>query len=471
MMPPRLLVAMTLPVVCLSAVSRAADDDVQFTQHVAPVLLQKCASCHGPEKSKGKYRLDSFERLMTPGDGGVAPVTAGKPAESELIRRITSRDPEKRMPQKDDPLPPEQVALIERWVQLGAKFDGPDRSAPLATLVPAAQQPHPAAPQVYPRPVPVLALAFSPDGREIAAGGYREVTVWDPADGKVLRRIGNVPRQAQGLAWSPDGATLAYAGGTPGSVGEVRLLPNAPTSQPSRLLDRIADVMLCVAFSPDGTKLAAGGADGAVRVYEVATGKRLLLIEQHADWVTAVAFSPDGTRLASSSRDKSARVFDARTGEMTAAYLGHEATVYAVAWSGDGRHVYSGGRDREVHAWEPAGDAKKAGETGGFGGDVLRLVPAGETLFACSADGKVRQVKRSDGKPGLQIARTFEGPAEWAYALALDPRSNRLAVGAFDGTVRIFSADNAKVLSTFVAAPGYSVRMPSAITPSSSSGG
>jgi WD40 repeat protein len=336
------------------------------------------------------------------------------------------------------------------------------------------QQHHPAAPPAYPRPVPVLAIAFSPDGREIAAGGYHEVTVWDPGDGKLLRRIGDVPRQAHGLAWSPDSATLAYAGGTPGSVGEVRLLTGAassPASQSSRLLDRIGDVMLCVAFSPDGTRLAAGGADGAVRVYDVASGKRLLLIEQHADWVTALAFSPDGSRVASASRDKSARVFDAKTGEMTAAYLGHEAPVFAVAWSGDGRHVYSGGRDRELHAWEPAGEAKKAGEIGGFGGDVLRLLSAGDALFACSADGKVRQLKRTGGKPGLQITQTYDGSADWAYALALDLKSNRLAVGAFDGTVRVLSVDDSKVLSTFVAAPGYSVRTPSASTPSSSSGG
>jgi WD40 repeat protein len=491
--------------------ARAAEAP-RFTADVAPLLVQKCQGCHGPEKAKGHYRLDTFERLTKQGDGGAAPVAPGEPAHSELFLRITSHDPEKRMPQKDDPLSPAQVALVEAWIRGGAKFDGPDRAAPLSTIVPSAQQPHPAAPQIYPRPVPVVALAFQPDGKALAAGGYNEVTLWDPADGRLLRRIGNIPRQTHGLAFSPDGSLLAVAGGTPGSAGEVRLIElakSSPASAPptpatpatpastastsastasadssasaatsSRVLDRIGDVMLCVAFSPDGARLTAGGADGAVRVYDVATGKRLLSLEQHADWVTGVAFSPDGTRLASASRDKSVRVIDAKTGEAASAYLGHEAPVFAVAWAPDGRLVYSGGKDRKVHAWEPAAEGKKIADAAGFGGDVLRLVAvAGDSLFACSADGKVRQFRtranKAGEKPDLELVRTFDGSADWAYALAFDAKNARLAAGGFDGTVRVFSADDGKSVSTFVAAPGYSAgaRTPSTSKPSDSSGG
>src|SRR5205807_207596 len=150
-------------------------------------------TCHGPEKSKGKYRLDSFERLMNPGKSKDAPVVAGKPESSALFRLITAHDEDERMPQKADPLRAADVELIRRWIEEGAKFDGTDRSASLASLVP--QPPEPAAPQVYPEPVPITALAFSPDGKVLAASGYHEMTLWGPTDGKLLGRIPGLPER------------------------------------------------------------------------------------------------------------------------------------------------------------------------------------------------------------------------------------------------------------------------------------
>jgi WD40 repeat protein len=435
-----------------------ADDGGAFSTRVAPVLVQKCQGCHGAEKAKGGYRVDTFEQLSKAGDGGTAPITPGHPEDSELFRRITAKDPKRRMPQKDEALPAEQIAAIERWLRAGAKFDGPDRTAPLSVLVASARR-HPAAPAAYPRPVPVLALAFRPDGKELAVGGYHEITFWDPADGRLLRRVGDVARQTHGLAWSPDGTLLAAATGTPGAVGEVRLVSvenpaktATPTTAPPQTLDRTGDVVLSVAFSPDGRRLAAGGADGAVRVYDVATGKRLLLIEQHADWVTAVAFSPDGRSIASASRDKSARVFDAATGEMHSAYFGNDNALYAVAWDPGGKRLFTGGHDHEVHAWEPAAEGKKLGEIGGFGGDVLRLAVSGDSLFSCCADGKLRRHATGGNR---QLLRTYDGGADWLYALAVHAPSGRVAAGAFDGTVRVYQADDGNLLSTFIAAPGY----------------
>lgn len=414
--------------------------------------MQKCQACHGPEKAKGGYRLDTFERLTKPGDGGEKPVVPGKPAESELYRLITSHDADERMPQKDDPLPAAQVAAIKRWIEQGATFDGPEPGAPLSSLVAEAAYPDP--PEAYSRPVPVLALAFSPDGTELAASGYYEITVWDPADGRLVRRIKNLPQHVQAIAYSPDGSLIAVAGGTPGKAGEVRLI-RADGSQPPRVLDRINDLMLTVSFSPDGTKLAAGGADGAVRVYDAASAKRELLMEQHADWVTAVAFSPEGKFIASASRDKSARVFDARTGELHSAYVEkHEEPIYALAWSPDGQRLYTGGRDKVVHVWEPKDvDAKKLGQIAGFGGDVLRLDASSGYLFASSADGKVRQYAK-DGGATPALVRTFEDHHDWVYAIAVDSKTGRVATGGYDGEVHIRTADEGKPVAAFTAAPG-----------------
>src|SRR5205814_4250474 len=106
-----------------------------------------------------------------------------------------------------------QIATIEKWIKEGAKFDGEDRKTLLITIVPAAA--HPNAPAAYPRPVPIMALAFSPDGEQLAVGGYHEITLWQPVSGKLIGRIGNIAQRTQRLTYSPDGATLAVASGDP----------------------------------------------------------------------------------------------------------------------------------------------------------------------------------------------------------------------------------------------------------------
>ena len=423
----------------------AAGGPVVFTRDVAPVLVQKCLGCHHAARSKGGYRVDTFEHLLRPGDSESPPVSPGRPEASTLYRLVSTADEHERMPQKDDPLPPGQVALIGRWIREGGAFDGADRAAPLRALL---QVSHPPAPPTYPHPVPAVALSFRPDGAALAVGGYHEVNLWAAGSGKLLRRVGNVAQQTHALAYSPDGAALAVAGGTPGSLGEIRLVPTKDPSA-ARVLDRIGDVMLSLSFSPDGKTLAAGGADGAVRLYDVAGGERTLLIEPHADWVTAVAFSPDGKRFASASRDKSARVFDAATGDLLSAYPNHEEPLFALAWSPDGRHVYTAGREREIHAWEPAVEAKKVRGMKGFGGDVLRLAALGDHLYSTSADGKLRQHKRDTG----ELVKTIDVTPDHLTGLAADRGVKLIAVGTFDGSVRLFDAGTLEPRAAFVATP------------------
>src|SRR6185437_4822954 len=146
-----------------------------FSKDIAPILAKKCVACHGPEKSKGHFRLDTFDFLMKGGESKSASVVPGQPEQSELFRRLTAKDEDDRMPQKEGPLPSEQISLIESWIMEGAKFDGADAKAPLVTLIP--KEPHPDPPEAYRRPVPVMALAFSRSGNELAVGGYHEITI------------------------------------------------------------------------------------------------------------------------------------------------------------------------------------------------------------------------------------------------------------------------------------------------------
>jgi WD40 repeat protein len=417
-----------------------------FARDIAPVLQRKCVTCHGPDKQKGNFRLDSFEALLRAGTSKLAPIAAGKPESSHLVKLINEKDPDERMPQKDDPLPAATLALFARWIREGAEFDGPDRRAPLASIIPKRQ--HPAPPEVYKLPLPVLALAFSPDGSQLAAGGYNEVMVWNPADGRLLRRIRGLPQRTQALAWSADGAWLAAGGGDPGQGGELAWI-DMKKGEVARVLVSLPDVVLDVKFSPDGTQLALGAADNSIRVLEVPSGRERLRIDQHADWVMGVAWSPDGTELASASRDRSARVFDARTGALEHSYLGHNIAVFSVAFSPDGKSVLSAGRDKRVHIWT-AKDARKTGEISGFDDDIVRLAVAGGHVWSCGADKIVRQ----HSADGATLVRAYAGHADWVYSLAVHPASQRLASGSFDGRVRIWDTGSGNLVREFIASPG-----------------
>jgi WD40 repeat protein len=107
-----------------------------------------------------------------------------------------------------------------------------------------------------------------------------------------------------------------------------------------------------VAFSPDGSRLASGGSDGAVWLWDVATGRELRRLEGHMDSVQSVAFSPDGHTLASGGNDNTVRLWDVATGRELHKLTEHTDFVRSVAFSPDGQILASGGSDKTVRLWD-----------------------------------------------------------------------------------------------------------------------
>jgi DNA-binding beta-propeller fold protein YncE len=435
-----------LCVFALNISELAAEDGVSFKKDIAPILLNNCLACHGPKKSEGGYRIDTFERLTAEGDSSQPGFKAKELEESEAFRRITSTDVKERMPLEGDPLPEDQVALLKRWIESGLPFDGPDAKAALASYIPPPT--HPAAPAAYRATMPITAVEFNADGSQILAGGYHEITVWNAADGKLIRRIGGVAQRTYGLHFSPDGQLLAVAGGTPGKYGEVRLL-KAESGELVKVLGMTSDVVLDCAFSPQGDRLATAAADGLVRVFDVASGSETLTISSHSDWVFAVAWDAEGNRLASGSRDKTAKVFDAKTGELLITYNGHNQPVRGVLFHPDSKEVYSAGSDNKLHRWSIA-EGKKAADAP-LGGEAYKLTPAGENFFASSADKKVRQFNAKEQKQ----LRELTGAKDWVVSTAYNAAGKRVAGGTFDGQVFIWNAEDGSLVTSFYAAPGY----------------
>lgn len=422
---------------------------VSFVRDVAPILVGKCQGCHGTKTAESNYRLDTFDLLMQAGDFGLPPVTAGSLDESEFHRLIISDDPEERMPNNGDRLTNREIELIDAWIGQGATFDGADSSAALRTQIPR-DLPHPSAPATYASPLPIAAIAFSADGKQLLTGGYHELLVWDPATGHLVSRVGNAPQRTYGMALSPDNSWLAVAGGADGVSGEVRLIPwsnGAAGSAPPKVLATGDDVFFDVAFRPDGKELAASGADGSIRIFDVATGAERLKVSNHADWVTDVSYSADGAFIATASRDKSSKVFDAATGRMLASNSETGAPVRGATFAPDGKSVVSvGGNGARVWKIE---DSTTIGELPAFQGETQAIVSHGENVFAASADRSVREFKLADR---TQVRSLAEHPA-WVLSLAVNEPTHRVAAGCFDGTVTVWNLDDGAKVTQFLAVP------------------
>ena len=122
-MHTRIRFVRTLLLVSLTFASqRAKGDEIDFARDVKPLLASKCIRCHGPEKQRGGLRLDRRADAVKGGEDHGPSIVPGKADESPLIRMLTGKIPDKKMPPEGSPLEPAQIALLRRWIEGGATW-------------------------------------------------------------------------------------------------------------------------------------------------------------------------------------------------------------------------------------------------------------------------------------------------------------------------------------------------------------
>jgi len=295
----------------------------------------------------------------------------------------------------------------------------------------------------------VDSLAFSPDGKRIASSSLNEdntFAVWDASTGEDVHVVRGHATHVHHLCFSPDGHFIASAS-TDGSVK----LWNATTLAEVRTIDAHRAPVYHVAFSADGSHLASASFDGTVCVWDTATGAKVRTLRGHTGGTVTVAYSPDGKRIASAGYDKTVRLWDPASGEEKITLRGHTDLVASVAFSPDGRQLVSASFDKTARIWDASAAEAPSGPGLFTCGDEAHRVnavafsPDGRLLASGGWDGAVRLW---DGETGAAV-RALEGPDGAVWGVAFSPDGKRIPSAGWDRTVKVRDAESGDEVTTF----------------------
>jgi eukaryotic-like serine/threonine-protein kinase len=187
-------------------------------------------------------------------------------------------------------------------------------------------------------------LAFSPDGAQLAAGGFfgeGQALVWETGTGRLLHTLTNIPGRSGRLTFSPRQTWLAIRLDEAWTWGLSVGIWKPPQAAPERILGKPRHRILDLAFSPDERFLATAGEDASVCIWEVATGTRLGDLTGPLTYFTSVAWSPSGDRLAGGGEDGVITLWDTVSHQRVGRLLGHRKPIRGLAFLPDGNRLVS----------------------------------------------------------------------------------------------------------------------------------
>jgi WD40 repeat protein len=404
-------------------VALAASTAAQDVKDVAALFSKSCIGCHSSQAKMGGLDLQTAEALRKGGKHGAA-ILPGKSAESRLYLMMAGKvQPAMPMGGKASA---EEVAVVKRWIDAGASgefnLDAVEKAPKIVSKLAGKPQ--------------IFSLAYAPDGKLLAAGGFKEVRLFDGASAKPVATLSGHADVVRAVAFSKDGKRIAAAGGVPAEKGEVIIWDAAARSK-LNTIEGHSDAIYAAAFSPDGSTVATSSYDKLIKLWDGATGKEIRTLKDHIDAVYALAFTPDGKRLISGAADRTVKIWDTATGERLFTLGEPTDAINTIALDPTGKFVAAAGFDKSIRVWALEAKSGRLLKTQIAHEDaILKLAwsPDGTMLVSSSVDKSVKVFRL----PDLTEIRSIGPQPDWVYGIEFAPDGKSFAVGRYDGSFSIY---------------------------------
>lgn len=289
----------------------------------------------------------------------------------------------------------------------------------------------------------VYSIAYSPDGKHIAAGYNNNlIRIWNIQTGAMERSMSGHSGIVWSVAYSPDGSLLIS-----GSADRTIKCWDPKTGQLIRTLSGHSSTVSFVTCNTNGVYIASGSTDKTIRFWETSSGKLLQTLSGHTDTIASITYSQSGKFVASASWDRTVKIYHTMGGADKLTLKGHTGSVFAVEFSPDETRLATGSADRTMRIWDSeTGESLQTINTGNGEIWTVAYSPDGQYIATGASDGTVTIWEASSGK----IRYDLKGHIREVRSLCYSKDGKTLYSGDSGGGIKVWNSETGEAIATFL---------------------